>query len=126
MSVEISLNTPLADALATAIAPKLTEAGWSGGADDNALTEYIVLMLVNGKTQDQIAKELAGELLGLSEDDVVVHEFAGWLFQQIAVLNASLSNGGHQPAPESMVEEPAGAGEMDTDMGANDVSELNV
>jgi hypothetical protein len=26
-----------------------------GGADDSALPEYIILMLVNGKTQDQIA-----------------------------------------------------------------------
>ena len=56
MAVEVALNTPLAEALGNVVQPKLTEVGWStGGLDDSALTEYIILMLVNGKTQEQIA-----------------------------------------------------------------------
>ncbi|KAJ9157474.1 Nuclear polyadenylated RNA-binding protein NAB2 [Pleurostoma richardsiae] len=91
MSVEIALNTPMADALNAAIQPKLVEVGWgSGGADDAALAEYIILMLVNGKTQDEIASELSGDLLNLGSDDPGAREFARWLFEQIDVLNTQL------------------------------------
>ena len=87
MSVEVSLETPLAEALNSAIQPKLVEVGWStGGADDSALSEYIILMLVNGKTQDQIAAELSGDLLNLGPDDPGAREFSQWLFQQVEYL----------------------------------------
>ncbi|KAI1465718.1 uncharacterized protein F4812DRAFT_437302 [Daldinia caldariorum] len=92
MSIEVAMNTPLADALNQAIQPKLVEVGWaSGGADDSALSEYIILMLVNGKTQDQIAAELAGDLLSLGPDDPGARDFAKWLFDQIESLNAQLN-----------------------------------
>ncbi|KAG4219924.1 hypothetical protein PC116_g31598 [Phytophthora cactorum] len=92
MSIEVAMNTPLADALNNAIQPKLVEVGWaSGGADDSALSEYIILMLVNGKTQDQIAAELAGDLLSLGPDDPGARDFAKWLFDQIESLNAQLN-----------------------------------
>ncbi|KAH7017799.1 hypothetical protein EDB80DRAFT_297462 [Ilyonectria destructans] len=124
MPVEVSLNTPLAEALTVAIQPKLVEVGWgTGGADDSALAEYIILMLVNGKTQDQIAAELSGDLLGLGPDDPSTRDFSSWLFEQIEVLNVA-TNGGN----DSMAEAPqdgATAGDMDTDMAAGDVSELN-
>ena len=88
MSVEVSLETPLAEALHAAIQPKLVEVGWStGGADDSALSEYIILMLVNGKTQDQIAAELSGDLLNLGPDDPGARDFAQWLFQQVDNLS---------------------------------------
>ncbi|CAI4216199.1 unnamed protein product [Parascedosporium putredinis] len=81
--------------------PKLLEVGWgSGGPDDAALAEYIVLMLVNGKTQDEIASEISGELLSLGPDDPVVKEFAGWLFREIDTLNAQL-NGAPQQAHDN-------------------------
>lgn len=127
MPVEVSLNTPLADALNAAIQPKLVEVGWAGDGNDSALAEYIILMLVNGKTQDQIAAELSGELLGLSPDDPTSHEFAKWLFEQTEALNAQL-NGGQASGADGMADVSqgdAGSGEMDTDMAANDVSELN-
>lgn len=124
MPVEVSLNTPLAEALTVAIQPKLVEVGWgTGGADDSALAEYIILMLVNGKTQDQIAAELSGDLLGLGPDDPSTRDFSSWLFERIEVLNVQI-NGGN----DSMTEAPqdgATAGDMDTDMAAGDVSELN-
>lgn len=127
MPVEIVLNTPLADALSTAIQPKLVEVGWgSGGSDDAALAEYIILMLVNGKTQDQIAAELAGELLGLSLDDPVVIDFSRWLFEQIQLLSAQEA-GGEPVGDEATTGSPQDAplsGDMDTDMNANDTSEM--
>ncbi|KAI4139016.1 MAG: hypothetical protein LQ341_004405, partial [Variospora aurantia] len=89
MSVEVSLNTPLADALSNVVQPKLTEIGWNtGGLDDSALGEYIILMLVNGKTQDQIAAELSNDLLSLGPDDTGATDFAKWLFEQVHILNA--------------------------------------
>ncbi|KFA76353.1 hypothetical protein S40288_07125 [Stachybotrys chartarum IBT 40288] len=127
MAVEISLNTPLAEALNAAIQPKLVEVGWgTGGADDSALAEYIVLMLVNGKTQEEISSELAGDFLTLPPDDPTVRDFSGWLFEQIEYLNAQL-NGAPAPAIDAtggMTQDPAGFGEMDTDMGMN-TAELN-
>jgi hypothetical protein len=88
MSVEVSLETPLAEALNAAIQPKLVEVGWStGGVDDSALAEYIILMLVNGKTQDQIAAELSGDLLNLGPDDPGARDFSQWLFQQVEYLS---------------------------------------
>jgi len=124
MPVEISLNTPLAEALNAVIQPKLVEVGWgTGGADDSALAEYIILMLVNGKTQDQIASELSGDLLGLGSDDPSTREFSQWLFEQIDALSAQ-SNGGSNAGP-SANQDGTTEGEMDTDMNAGDVSELN-
>jgi hypothetical protein len=124
MPVEISLNTPLAEALNAVIQPKLVEVGWgTGGADDSALAEYIILMLVNGKTQDQIASELSGDLLGLGSDDPSTREFSQWLFEQIDALSAQ-SNGGSNAGP-SADQDGTTEGEMDTDMNAGDVSELN-
>lgn len=124
MPVEISLNTPLAEALNAVIQPKLVEVGWgTGGADDSALAEYIILMLVNGKTQDQIASELSGDLLGLGSDDPSTREFSQWLFEQIDALSGQ-SNGGSNAGP-SANQDGTTEGEMDTDMNAGDVSELN-
>ena len=121
MPVEVSLNTPLADALNAAILPKLVEVGWgSGGSDDSTLAEYVILMLVNGKSQDQIAAELSNELLSLSPDDPSAREFCAWLFNQIEVLNAQL-NGGQAGDGGNAMEST----DMDTDMTPNDVAELN-
>ncbi|KOS21117.1 Nuclear polyadenylated RNA-binding protein NAB2 [Escovopsis weberi] len=122
MSVEISLNTPLAEALNAAIQPKLVEVGWgTGGSDDSALSEYIILMLVNGKTRDQIASELSNDLLNLGPDDPGVIYFTKWLFDQISLLSSQ-----GQPAEGDVMPSEGGApGEMETDMGSNDVSELN-
>lgn len=58
----IALETPEAQALSSAVHSKIVDEGWTQD-DDTSLAEYIVLMLANGKTQDQIASELAGELL---------------------------------------------------------------
>ena len=92
MTVEVALDTPLAKALGDAVQTKLMETGWAnGGLDDSALGEYIILMLVNGKTEEQIASELATDLLSLPPDDTGAAEFSAWLFQQVETLNNSLN-----------------------------------
>lgn len=92
MSVEVALNTPLAEALSNTVQQKVSEIGWStGGLDDSALGEYIILMLVNGKTEEQIAAELSQDLLNLASDDTGAADFARWLFQQVETLNGQLN-----------------------------------
>ena len=130
MSVEVAVDSPLAQALNAAIQPKLVEVGWStGGADDSALSEYIILMLVNGKTQDQIAAELSGDLLNLGPDDPGARDFSQWLFQQVESLHSEL-NGGNTafPVTESgPVQDGAGGREKDADMsGYSDSGDTNV
>ena len=99
MAVEVSLNTPLAEALSNVVQPKLSEVGWStGGLDDSALGEYIILMLVNGKTQEQIAAELSNDLLNLPPDDTGAIDFSKWLFEQVDILNNQLNG---LPAPQA-------------------------
>ena len=105
MAVEVTLNSPLAEALSNVVQPKLSEVGWStGGLDDSALTEYIILMLVNGKTQEQIAAELSNDLLNLEPDDSGAIEFARWLFNQVEELHMRLNGGA---APQSLQDERA-------------------
>ena len=94
MSVQIVMNTPLADSLMNVINPKLAEYGWSsGGAEDNALCEYIMLMLVHGKTQQEIASELQTDLLNLDPSDQGPSEFSGWLFQELDSLGGGSNYG---------------------------------
>lgn len=98
-TLDVQPGTPLAEALQNAIQPKLAENGWSSGAgDDSALSEYIILMLSNGKDQAQIATELATDLLGLEPNDAGAAEFVRWLFEQAATLNAQLNGAPVQPA----------------------------
>ena len=92
MAVEVALNTPLAEALSNVVQTRLSEVGWTtGGLDDSALGEYIILMLVNGKTQEQIAGELSTDLLSLPPDDPGAADFAKWLFDQAETLNNQLN-----------------------------------
>src|SRR5271155_2341993 len=89
----IALETPLAEALGSVVHAKITEEGWSQ-EDDTSLAEYIVLMLVNGKTQDQIASELASELL---QDVDGIPEFAQWLSDQVDTLRRNTASTSHSP-----------------------------
>ncbi|OKL61483.1 hypothetical protein UA08_03424 [Talaromyces atroroseus] len=93
MSTTVALGTPLAEALSNVVQPKLVEMGWSSDVgEDSALTEYVILMLVNGKTQEQIAEEIANDLLNLGEGDTQALDFSRWLFEQVEVLKNN-SNG---------------------------------
>lgn len=91
MAAEVALNTPLAEALSEVVQPKLVEIGWTtDGLDDSALAEYIILMLVNRKTQEQISAELSNDLLNLGPDDSGAVDFSKWLFEQYNTLKGRL------------------------------------
>ncbi|RPB29116.1 hypothetical protein L211DRAFT_776448 [Terfezia boudieri ATCC MYA-4762] len=126
--MSIALNTPLAEALNAAIQEKLVEIGWSvPGEDTSPLSEYICLMLVNGKSQEQIAEELSGDLLGLSKEDDSATVFSGWLFAKVEQLGKETGGGQAQGevGEEKRVEEGGDAttgeqgGGPDVDMGGD-------
>jgi hypothetical protein len=98
----MSDKSPLAQAIQAAVQPKLIENGWVAEDADTELSEYITLMVTNGKTQQQVVSEVGTELLGVGEDDPAVAELARWLFQQVAILNAQINGGGQQDADHSM------------------------
>ncbi|CZR50445.1 related to nuclear poly(A)-binding protein [Phialocephala subalpina] len=115
MSVEVVPDSPLGQALNAVVQPKLVELGWSqGGGDEAALAEYIILMLANGKTQEAVAAEISGDLLGLGSDDPGPRDFSIWLFQQVAALQ-SQQNGSNLG-----VAAPAGDAQADMANGAHD------
>ena len=143
--VEVTLNTPLADALNSVIQPKLLEVGWnSGGVDVSALSEYIILMLVNGKTQSEIAVELSGDLLQLGPDDPGAIEFSEWLSHQVETLHRQLSEAQAPMAPivqsspstkesqpdplalEVVASQPESMQDMDMDEGGAETMEGNM
>jgi nuclear polyadenylated RNA-binding protein NAB2 len=96
MAVEISSGTPMAEALQSLIQPKLEALEWSSGGDDSALSEYIVLMLANGKTQDEIASELFNDFKDLGANEASATEFSRWLFEQVQTLQNQNSTGSQQ------------------------------
>jgi hypothetical protein len=126
--VEFSLETPLAHAVNAVIGPKLLEVGWVSSGDDGALTEIILLMLANSKTESEVASELS-DILSLSNDDPTLLAFSSWLFGQVNLLAAQLNgasmNTGDDSAGFSQDNAGGGSGEMDTDMGTSDAAELN-
>ncbi|OJJ45391.1 hypothetical protein ASPZODRAFT_585806 [Penicilliopsis zonata CBS 506.65] len=105
MATVVSPGTPLAEALSSVMQPKLVEMGWSSDSgEDSALIEYVILMLANGKTQEQIAGELSNDLLGLGEEgDTQALEFSKWLFEQVEILNTQINGGGAASAPEQAI-----------------------
>ena len=121
MSVEVILDTPLAHALNSAIQPKLVEVGWSTGAEGSDLSEYIILMLANGKTQEQIAAELSGDLLNLGPDDPGARDFSQWLFHQVEALNSQQNGGNEGTQDAGMTLADTSNAAQDADM--DDVSE---
>lgn len=141
MTTMVTAGTPLAEALASVIQPKLVEMGWSSDGDDSALIEYVVLMLVNGKTQEQIAGELSNDLLGLGEGDTQALDFSRWLFEQVESLNQQINGGGVPTTTEadsmqaipSFADQNASApsqpmsqdGAMDADMSMGDNGPAN-
>jgi len=98
----MSDKSPLAQAIQAAVQPKLIENGWVAEDADTELSEYITLMVTNGKTQQQVVSEVGTELLGVGEDDPAVAELARWLFQQVPALNAQINGGGQQDGDHSM------------------------
>lgn len=113
---------------------KLMELGWSsGGLDDTSLAEYVVLMLVNGQTEDEVATSLTNDILGeLGAEGTSASDFARWLFQQIAILSGQPVAQSEMLQPEARQQTqqqqdspaPDSGGEQQ-DMGMNDDAEMN-
>jgi len=85
----IAEESPLAEQLKNAVQAKAIEYSWTQDEDDTSLAEYIVLMVANGKNQEQIAAELSGELL---QDAEGTEEFAQWLTNYVAKLTGAAGN----------------------------------
>jgi hypothetical protein len=111
--MSLDKEAPLAQAIQAAVQPKLIENGWVAEDADTELSEYITLMVINGKTQQQVVSEVGTELLGVGEDDPAVAEVARWLFQQVPFLNAQVNGGGQQA-----VDQPMDAQTQDAQNGA--------
>ncbi|KAJ5388221.1 hypothetical protein N7509_010762 [Penicillium cosmopolitanum] len=129
----ITQDSPLAAAVASVIQPKLVEMGWStDDGQESALIEYIVLMLINGKSQEQLANELSNDFLGLDEGDTQALEFSNWLFGQVQMLNQQINGGpdvgsngiagGQQSAPTGLNPEAPGF-QMNGDAEMGDVGD---
>ncbi|KAL9623666.1 MAG: hypothetical protein Q9160_002122 [Pyrenula sp. 1 TL-2023] len=103
MALEAGLGAPLEQALNSVVQPKLVSLGWSS-EDDTSLAEYIVLMLQNGKTQDQIASELSSDLL---PDESGTLEFSKWLFDQISLLRNKESQPDNNESTASVPQQQA-------------------
>lgn len=115
--VEVQLGTPLAKALSQAIQQKFNELGWASGGADEALADYIVLMIGNGKTQQEITTELSTDFLSIPSDDANLLEFVRWLFDHINTIDASLDGGSGGPAPTN--DSAMGGAQEDTAMDGN-------
>lgn len=77
---------PLTDALQNVVQTKLAEMGWSTGRlDDLELAKYIILLVENGKTREEIASELSNDLLELAPEDTGAMDFTEWLSEQIDI-----------------------------------------
>lgn len=73
------MQTPAAKKLEAEVQRKLAEYSYST-ADDVVMAEYVVVMLANAKTPDQITAELS-ELIG---EDMYDPGFTTWLFEEVA------------------------------------------
>ncbi|MBW0513546.1 hypothetical protein O181_053261 [Austropuccinia psidii MF-1] len=76
---EIVMQTPEAKQLEISVQRKLAEFSYST-ADDVVMAEYVVVMLANAKTPEQITAELT-ELIG---EDMYDPQFTKWLFEEVA------------------------------------------
>lgn len=106
MSVELVAGSPQAAQLQNQVQSRLVELEFST-EDDAALAEYIVLMVGNGKTQEQITVELATDFLGIETDNPSVLDFGIWLSEQVSNLtggstqvDSTTSHAQPQPQPQ--------------------------
>lgn len=97
MATDFAAGTPLAAALQNLVQPKLAEFGWTTGGDDTTLFDYILLMLSNGKNEEQVATELSNDLLDEAEgENTDTHRFSRWLFEQVDQLRGKSAGGDSQ------------------------------
>ena len=105
-------------AIQSRVQPKLVENGWVAEETDTTLSEYVSMMLVNGKNVQGVKAELGGDLLGVGEEDPAVGAFAEWLFEEVQALTGpATTNGSAQVETQQQGSEsqhtPAQDSEMD-------------
>ncbi|KAK3697060.1 hypothetical protein LTR37_017658 [Vermiconidia calcicola] len=86
--MQVEAGSALAQAIQSAVQPKLIENGWVTEDNDTTLSEYVTMMMVNGKDLQSVISELGGDLLGVGEDDPAVATFAEWLFDQVRAMTS--------------------------------------
>jgi nuclear polyadenylated RNA-binding protein NAB2 len=85
--ITVDAGSSLAASIQRAAQAKLMENGWAPEETDTTLSEYVTMMLVNGKDMAGVQSELGGELLGVGEDDPDVAAFSRWLFDEARNLS---------------------------------------
>ncbi|KAK0338159.1 oxygen-dependent protoporphyrinogen oxidase [Friedmanniomyces endolithicus] len=121
--IQVDAGSALAQTIQAAAQAKLMENGWAPEENDTTLSEYVTMMLVNGKDMQGVQSELGGELLGVGEDDPQVAEFTRWLFDQARSLSGHsaavpvLVDAGMEGAPMSTTEGADALSIMDEQMG---------
>ena len=113
--IQVTAGTGLAQAIQSAVQPKLMENGWVSEENDTTLSEYVTMMLVNGKDLAGVRAELGNDLLGVGEEDPAVGQFAQWLFQQIQAMVAPPQDTGGQ-SEEVQPQQPAPVAPQDSTM----------
>ncbi|KAK5695703.1 oxygen-dependent protoporphyrinogen oxidase [Elasticomyces elasticus] len=98
----LEAGSPLATAIQSAAQAKLIDNGWAPEESDTTLSEYVTMMLVNGKDEQGVRSELGGELLGVGEEDEMVAAFVGWLFGEAQRISAAGSGGDAGGGDEAM------------------------
>jgi hypothetical protein len=117
MDSELQEGSPLAVALHGAIQPKLVEYGWVTSVDETTLSEYIILMLSNGKNEDEVAHEIAVDLLALGPESPEPKQFARWLFEQVHALRSQLQAPNTDSAQVNEQPPAAASSTQDAEMG---------
>lgn len=118
MAISITAQSPLAQTIQNAVQPRVIDNGWVADENDMTLAEYVKMMLVDGKTQDQMRIELGTDLLGVGEDDPAIGEFLSWLFAQIPIWNSQLN--GEQTNNSQLDPTPQVNGQDTSDMQMDD------
>jgi nuclear polyadenylated RNA-binding protein NAB2 len=108
--LQVESGSAQAHQIQLAAQQKLMELGWAPEESDTTLSEYVTMMLVNGKEPSSVQAELGGELLGVGEDDPGAAEFTRWLFQHAQ----SIVGGGHNQHPQT-------SRQQERDLGATTV-----
>lgn len=121
MAVEITTGTPLANALQSLIQPKLEALEWIGG-DDSTMSEYIVMMLASGKTQDEVASELFNDFQAMGVNEATALDFSRWLFEQVHALQNQESQQAQSSLGDAMQDIPVDS-QSNTDAQMGDVTQ---
>lgn len=127
----VEAGSGLAAQVQSAVQPKLMENGWVVEENDTTLSEYVTMMVVNGKDLQGVMSELGGDLLGVGEDDAAVGEFARWLFEYARTLAApqqqaqEQSQGQEGQASQQAAAQPAQDAQMEDSANAGDAPYVN-